>query len=348
MNPSFNPRAIEPIRTQPAAALQIPPQVAREAVQWLLDLRAKQDAPEILAEWQLWLAADPAHQQAWLRIESVNHRLHAASSPFAAAVAQAGLHAAPSTGRRRAVKALAIAVFGGGAAWTIERRTPWREMTADLRTDVGERHTTTLAEGSTVVLNTASAINVRFGRAERRLHLVAGEILVTTARDSATPARPFLVETRHGEAQALGTQFTVRQDESATRVAVFDGAVEIRPSHTSGTPLVLHAGQQTSFSATGADTATPADRHTGTAWTQGTLIALSMRLGDFVQELSRYSHKPLSCDPAVADMRISGSYPTDHVDAAMRSVAQALSLQAYNVDRFWGPQAIRIGPAGRA
>ena len=349
MNPPFTPRTIRVARPDSAAApSQISPQVAREAVQWLLELRARQDAPELLAEWQLWLAADPAHQQAWLRIDSVNQQLHAASSPFAAAVAQAGLHTASSAGRRRAAKALAVAVFGGGALWTIKCHTPWREMTADLRTGVGQRRSTTLADGSTLVLNTASAVNVRFGATERRLQLVAGEILMTTARDSAAPARPFLVETRHGEAHALGTQFAVRQADSSTRVAVFEGAVQIRPAHASGTPLVLHAGQQASFSAAGASAPAPADSHTGTAWTQGTLIALSMRLGDFVQELGRYTDKPLSCDPAVADLRISGSYPTGNVDAAMRSAAQALALRVEAVDRFWGPTSVRLVPASQA
>ena len=326
----------------------VAPQAAREAVQWLLDLRDKDDSPAVLADWQRWLTADPAHQQAWLRIESVNQQLRAASSPLAAAVARAGLQDPPKMGRRRAAQALAIALVGGSAAWMVERHAPWREMAADLRTGVGERRATTLADGSTVVLNTASAINVRFGAAERRLQLVAGEVLITTAHGAAASGRAFVVETRHGQAQALGTRFSVRQDEHATRVAVFDGAVQIRPSDANASSVLLRAGQQTRFNAAGARTASPADALTDTAWTHGSLVALSMRLDDFLEELGRYSDRPLSCDPAVAALRISGSYPTGNVDAALRSVAQALSLRVEVVDRLWRPQAMRLAPAGRA
>lgn len=326
----------------------VAPQAAREAVQWLLDLRDKDDSPAVLADWQRWLTADPAHQQAWLRIESVNQQLRAASSPLAAAVARAGLQDPPKMGRRRAAQALAIALVGGGAAWLVERHAPWREMAADLRTGVGERRSTTLADGSRVVLNTASAINVRFGAAERRLQLVAGEVLITTSHGAAASGRTFVVETRHGQAQALGTRFSVRQDEHATRVAVFDGAVQIRPSDANASSVLLRAGQQTRFNAAGARTASPADALTDTAWTHGSLVALSMRLDDFLEELGRYSDRPLSCDPAVAALRISGSYPTGNVDAALRSVAQALSLRVEVVDRLWRPQAMRLTSAGRA
>lgn len=326
----------------------VAPQAAREAVQWLLDLRDKDDSPAVLADWQRWLTADPAHQQAWLRIESVNQQLRAASSPLAAAVARAGLQDPPKMGRRRAAQALAIALVGGGAAWLVERHAPWREMAADLRTGVGERRATTLADGSTVVLNTASAINVRFGAAERRLQLVAGEVLITTAHGAAASGRTFVVETRHGQAQALGTRFSVRHDEHATRVAVFDGAVQIRPADASASSVLLRAGQQTRFNAAGARTASPADALTDTAWTHGSLVALSMRLDDFLEELGRYSDRPLSCDPAVAALRISGSYPTGNVDAVLRSVAQALSLRVEVVDRLWRPQAMRLTSAGRA
>jgi transmembrane sensor len=197
------------------------------------------------------------------------------------------------------------------------------------------------------VLNTATALNVRFTAAERRLQLIAGEVLITTARDEEPIHRPFLVETRQGEAIALGTQFTVRQADGATLVAVFDGAVEIRPGLAPGAGRTLHAGQQASFTGSGVGAPTRADEATGTAWTRGTIVALSMRLDDFVRELGRYSATPLSCDPAVADLRISGSYPTGDIAAVLASVSAALSLEVHAITRLWGQPALRIAPASR-
>jgi transmembrane sensor len=45
----------------------------------------------------------------------------------------------------------------------------------------------------------------------RRIELLKGEVLITTAKDSAL--RPFIVQTRHGTARALGTRFSVRVGE---------------------------------------------------------------------------------------------------------------------------------------
>ena len=45
------------------------------------------------------------------------------------------------------------------------------------------------------------------------------------------------------------------------------------------------------------------------AWLQGALYADNMRLDAFIAELGRYRRGRLACDPAVAGLRISGSFP---------------------------------------
>ncbi len=324
----------------------ITPAAAREAVQWFLDLQAPGPAPRLREDWLRWRAASPVHERAWQRIECVGRTLQGGASPFASAVAQAKLAGEAARGRRRAVQALAVLAFGAGGAWAVHQRTPWREAVADHRTAVGERRVVTLPDGTRVELNTASAIDVRYGAAERRLVLVAGEILVTTARDGRPAPRPFLVETAQGEVRALGTRFTVRQGAQDARVAVYDGAVEIRPRSPGAPALRLQAGQQARFGATDVSAPGPAAQ-ADTAWTRGALVALSMRLDDFLAELGRYSGTPLACDPAVAHLRVSGSYPTDDVAKALEALSAVLGLEVRTVTRFWGRQAVRIELAPR-
>lgn len=48
-----------------------------------------------------------------------------------------------------------------------------------------------LADGTPLVLNTGTAVNIRFSGAERRLILLSGEILVATGHDVMTAPRPF-------------------------------------------------------------------------------------------------------------------------------------------------------------
>lgn len=333
-------------RGSPAAGAQpVPAGVARRAVEWLIELKAEPVSPAMTEAWQRWRAAHADHERAWQRIESVNDKLGALASPINASISHAVLEAPHSPARRQAVRSLLMLLFAGGAVWAVERKTPWREWTADQQTAIGERRTLTLEDGTRVSMNTGTALDVRYNASERRLRLLAGELLITTAADAA--GRPFRVETEQGEVQALGTRFTVRQSDDVTELAVFEGAVRITPRHALSAPLVLQAGWQTRFTALSVDGQQSADRNRA-AWADGFIIAKGMRLADFLAELGRYSPRSLSCAPSVADLRISGSYPLNDIDRVLRVLAEMLSLQVQTVTRFWGLQTVRISMAPRA
>ncbi len=321
----------------------VPADVAQRAVEWLVDLQAEQVPPEVWDDWRRWRAAHPDHERAWQRIETVNGqvfgKLHGLASPMKSAIVQATLTPARSTARRHAIATLTVLIFSGGAAWLVQSDAPWHAWVADHRTAVGERRTVTLNDGTVLSLNTSSAVDVRFGPTERRVRLVAGEMSVTTAREAA--ARPFLVETAHGEARALGTRYTLRLQGETTTVAVFEGAVMITPRHSPGSPLLLPTGQQARFTGDTVESPHLADQDS-TAWTDGFIVAKGMRLADFLAELNRYSHRSLSCDPAVADMRVSGSYPLADIDKVLHALSALLSLQIETVTRFWGGQSVRL------
>jgi RNA polymerase sigma factor (sigma-70 family) len=262
--------------------------------------------------------------------------------PLKSAVVRATLTPPRSVARRRAVGTLVV-LFAGGAAWSLREEAGWRQWVADHRTGAGERRTVLLDDGTTLVLNTASAVNVVYTATQRRLRLIAGEVLITTARDAA--ARPFLVETAQGEAQALGTRYSVRLHDGATDVAVFEGTVRLTPRHAAGQAQVLQAGQQARFTADAIAAPRLADPQS-TAWTEGFIVAKGMRLADFLAELGRHSPHALSCDPAVADLRVSGSYPLNDIDKVLDTLSAMLSLQVETVTRFWGwrTEGVRLVP----
>ena len=112
--------------------------------------------------------------------------------------------------------------------------------------------------------------------------LRGGEIQIETAADP----RPFEVRTRDGTLRALGTRFTVRQQDDHARLAVQEGAVRIT---TGQDQRVLPAGEQADFSARGIDSA-PLSPASG-AWLQGMLLADAMPLGEVVAELDVYKRQ---------------------------------------------------------
>lgn len=57
------------------AAPKVPPQVAEQAVRWLVELQGGADDERLRQAWQRWRQAAPEHEQAWRHIEAVNQRL---------------------------------------------------------------------------------------------------------------------------------------------------------------------------------------------------------------------------------------------------------------------------------
>ena len=178
--------------------------------------------------------------------------------------------------------------------------------------------------------------------AQRRIQLLAGEIFIATGKDAAQ--RPFFVDTPHGSLQALGTRFTVRLHEQYASAGVLEGAVAVLAGDGAQL-LVLRPGEGAHFDGTGAHRQALAPY--GGAWLDGMLVARDMRLADFLAELSRYSDHPLGCTPAVASLRVSGSYPLADVDAILDAVSASLRLRRNTVTRFWGHQVVRIELAAR-
>ena len=315
------------------AAPAVPPEVAQRAVEWLVELQSGEAGAETRAAWQQWCDAHPDHERAWRHIETVNARWRALASPLASATAHAALAPAGSPQRRQTVKTLALMLFAGGAAWLGEQHAPWHAWIADESTGVGQRRTLQLDDGTAVTLNTASAVSIDFGPQARRVQLAAGEIFVATGRRGHVAQRaPFLVETRYGTLRALGTRFNVRLLETGCRVAVFEGAVEVQAADAG--PLVLPAGRMLEFSSREIGAPRPANESEH-AWTDGMLIASGMRLQDFVAELGRYRRGVLACDPAIAGLRISGSYPLDDTDRVLQAVSAAMPVRVQYFTRYW-------------
>jgi transmembrane sensor len=288
----------------------LPADVLEEAAEWLMRLSESDLSANERAEWERWKVSSPERDRAWARAQLLQSKL----GGLPPALAMSALDR-PSHPERRAALgklALLLAVMPvGWGGWKLAQSQQW---TADFRTQVGERRELVLADGSRITLNTDTAIDVRFDSQQRLVHLREGEILVQTALDAS---RPFLVSTRQGHMQALGTRFTVRELGSRTYLAVLEGAVKVvLAENRQGAPLVVNAGQRTDFSAQTFGGVVAADRNVG-AWAQGMLMADKMRLADFVEELARYRRGVVRCDPAIAGLLISGAFPVGDTQRAL-------------------------------
>lgn len=318
--------------TQTKRVTAIDPQVLEEAAEWLMTLSASDVTDADRAAWSIWRNSSPERDQAWCRAELVMSKLGGVPPTLAMST----LDRPASPGRRAAIAKLATIlalVPAGWAGWKLTEQQGW---TADYLSSVGECRELTLADGTQIFLNTDSAIDVRFDADQRLIRLIRGEILVQTAADNVVPSRPLRVATNEGRMQALGTRFSVRETSDRTYLAVLEGAVRVEPSNgKNAEPLVVQAGQKTDFNAHSASNVEPVDK-TATAWTQGMLLADKMRLADFITELARYRRGFIRCEPAIADMRISGTYPVNDPQRALNMLLLTYPLKASSrLNGYW-------------
>ncbi|MGK5028717.1 FecR domain-containing protein [Janthinobacterium sp. MDT1-19] len=315
----------------------IEPRAARAAAQWLVRLHGGALTPDEQQAFLAWRASDPAHETAWTRAELVCSTL--ASVPPALRQTE---DAAPQSPHRRAVLyGLAGLIAAGPALWLASRSAPWQAWQGwhpAIRTARGEIRHMTLPDGTQLVLNTDTAINVHYGAVERLLVLHAGEIHVATAHDAAVPARPFLVRSSNGAVRALGTHFSVRHAGTVlaprTQVSVSEGAVEIQPSQAPEALRRIDAGQQGSFDDVAVAPLSPLAPHAA-GWLQGVLIAERMPLGEVLEQVARYRYGVLRCDPALAAMPVDGIFQLNDPDNILLLLQRSLPIRLARRTRYW-------------
>ncbi|TKU42783.1 fec operon regulator FecR [Citrobacter sp. wls716] len=301
-------------------------QALRSASHWYAVLSGERVSPQQEARWQQWYEQDQDNQWAWQQVENLRSQL----SSVPGDVASRALHDTRLT-RRHVMKGLLL-LLGVGSGWQLWQSEAGEGLRADYRTAKGVVSHQRLEDGSLLTLNTQSAADVRFDTHQRAVRLWYGEIAITTAKDAQQ--RPFRVMTRQGQLTALGTEFTVYQQDNVTRVTVQQHAVEVLLANRPQEKRIVNAGESLQFSASEFGAIASADDESAT-WTQGVLSFSDKPLGEVIATLSRYRNGVLRCDPAVAGLRLSGTFPLKNTDAILDVITQTLPVKIQTVTRYW-------------
>ncbi|WP_193315662.1 FecR domain-containing protein [Janthinobacterium aquaticum] len=316
----------------------IDPRAAREAAQWLVRLHEVLPGSAEQRAFEAWRASDPAHAAAWARAELVCRTLAMVPPALRAPAGDA----APVRQRRVAIKRLALLIAGVTPLWLASRSAPWQAFRAQTRTATGEIRHLVLPDGTQLVLNTATAIDVAFDSTARLVTLHAGEVHVQTGAKpaGADPALspPLIIRSSNGSVRAIGTRFTVRQDEALlsprTHVAVSDGAVEITPVKAQGAASVLRQGWQLSFDEHAPDPAMPLAPDAD-AWRDGLLVARRTPLGQVAAQLARYRQGVVRCHPGVAQLAVDGIFQLNDTDRILQLLQMSLPVRVRLSTRYW-------------
>jgi transmembrane sensor len=343
--------------------------IESEAANWLIRLEGD-PSPQVRANFDAWLAADPRHHAAFIRLEKTWSRTDILKRlrPLDGAIDEQVLDKFgaptpifdPQKKKTKtpllAVAAVLMVVAVGAIAWIFVSRSGWQVY----ETEFGGFQRVALADGSTAMLNTNSRIRARMSSGRREIVLDRGEALFTVAHDTR---RPFDVTAGDTVVRAVGTAFSVRlRDQKEVDVIVTEGRVAIDPPDDSldsklpqpvalPTMSTLAAGETVSVKAHRLKVRKIVDEDVTRklAWTQGRIWFDRVTLAEAIAEFNRYNRRQLVIDdPAIAELHIGGAFGATDVDSFVAAL-QTFGIRAVTTrsnEGEPGPDVIMLSGGG--
>jgi transmembrane sensor len=298
------------------------------AAEWFARMHGPdRDAAQLAFE--RWRAADPSHRAAYAEAE---RQWQTTAGMAGTAMGRARqlperhppFWQLPAARPGFALAAIVLALLAG--FWLL--RAPAREPSDSLvaaadpqATRVGEIRTFKLADGSTVTLDTDSAIDVSFSGDARVVRLTRGRARFDVFHDAS---RPFRVEAAGRTVTARGTLFDVGFEPEGVRVTLFRGAVDVRGlAPAGGVAAVTRLAPGQCFTDIAKRPRVAKASIGYQQWVSGMLDFDAVPLGDVLQQTNRYSAQKIQ----LGSLRVTGAFRPVPPDQLATSLAAAFSLR---------------------
>ncbi len=299
---------------------------------WLARLLSPDCSASDHAAFEDWLARSPRNALAYAEVERI-HQLAgalAADPSLQQATPQPAVHIPTSrrgrTWQRPLAWAAALVLAVSGGLWFLaDSRT---STPSEYATETGKQRSVALPDGSVLILDTNTRVQVSYERSQRHVALLQGRIQASVAHDRN---RPFVVASGIGRVRALGTVFQVDRQGEGTLVALLEGRVIVSTEGDGpGHAIELRPLQQAGYGADGRlGSPIPVESEAAESWTQGRLVFKEERLADLITAFNRYSHDQLVLSRReLGDIRVSGVFNADDQSALLAALHQGWGLQA--------------------
>src|SRR6266851_9607598 len=200
--------------------------IDEEAAVWIWRMDSAAVAVADRQAFDAWLRQDPRHRRAAAELSAVWGALDGLAEAkrdekIATFANTAKLRLLHHPQRWWFAAAAVLAAVAVGAIW-LQRGSELQT----LATAVGQQRNVTLADGSTVTLNTNTILETDLRWHTREIYLCKGEAHFQVAHDRS---RPFLVHAGDAVVRAVGTAFEVRVlTDQHVSVVVNEGRVEVQ------------------------------------------------------------------------------------------------------------------------
>ena len=308
------------------------------AVAWFTRLQSGDATEDDQRQFEAWLASSPIHAREFDRVSTLWDDLNGlktwADGKLAEgkAVSRAAAYP-PSRMHKRGVSrwgaslVAVMLVLLTASFWLPDALV---RLASGYHTETGEQKRLTLADGSTVYLDTDSAISVDYSPQARRVVLHRGRALFVVAVDKH---RPFEVGAANGSVRALGTAFEVYKKPDQVAVTVLESAVRVA---LNGAAAKLIPGQRVSYGReTGLSEVESVDLAQIAAWRRGKLVFHDRPLGEVIDEVNRYrTGAILILDQQLRASRVSGIFDIRHPDAVLQALEDTLPIRSRRLTRY--------------
>lgn len=309
-----------------------------EALRWFLALQAEPEDAGIRRNFESWRARDSRHGAAFAKVSGLwnsaefgeavrqSDRSDAAAYPSPVVLLNRSRPRATASWGRRIAAMAAVLVVGAALAQFTGLTT---RMQADYVTATGEQQRIVLSDGSTMRLNSGSAVAIDFNRTRRSVRLLEGEAFFDVVRD---PDRPFRVVGANADVEVTGTAFSVRSAAAGDDVTVQHGKVSVAPRTGNAAAIGLlplqsiavHDGKPSAVQTVDADTAF--------AWLEGRIRFRDRPLAQVLDEVSRHHRGVIVvADSRFNDIKVTGNYRLDSPALIVASLAEAVGARLVRV-----------------
>ena len=302
-----------------------PENVLAEAADWIARLHDEQRSSNVETQVRAWLGGSEDHQRAFNLVTQAWEL-----------AGEIRMRSRDDISAARKARRSPIAVWTGALAATLVLAgifvMYYYSREGAVVTRVGQQQVRMLPDGTRVLLNTDTRIEVDYDDRARRVRLIRGEAQFDVSKH---PTWPFLVSVDGQEIRALGTSFIVRHDEiQDLSVTLVEGKISVAPiagndESPSQDPQILAPGQRLTISRNQAPTVDRPELNDVTAWERGEVDFGDTSLGDAAKEMNRYStHHVAVADAEVAKLRIGGVFRAGHSEEFVSFVTTTFGLRA--------------------
>ncbi|GEB38998.1 hypothetical protein GLI01_30330 [Gluconacetobacter liquefaciens] len=317
-------------------------EIEAEAAAWAakLDAMPDRDHPGL----NEWVARNPKHAGALLRAQAAlalfappaarEARPAEGTPDESGAAGDKPVGDSPAGGQKSSTRRR-LTLMGGGVAALVASLVAMLLLHAPgerYETQTGEVRSVALSDGSSVLIDAGSRIDIAFDARHRDVRMQAGKVLFRAMHDVQ---RPFRVIVAQVVITDIGTAFQVTDDDPQgdVEVLVTEGAVRV---DSPAGRVSLTAGQRARFPKRTMDgprpeavRLAPMDIERMLAWQEGRLELDGETLDSAVAEINRHNRLRLRVgSPALGRESLYGSFHMDDVAGFARAAATSLGAEA--------------------